>query len=84
MYQRAPEGHENRTYKFLYDSAKLSYKTNRDRPQTAEYDFVPGPSRGRTRESKKGDPHKDAADKYESKVEKREKPTKLSKKDTCR
>ena len=43
MYQRAPEGHENRTYEFLLDSAKLSvnterYKTNRDRRQTTEYD----------------------------------------------
>ena len=86
MYQRAPEGHENRTYKFLYDSAKLivhaeSYKTNRDRRQTAEYDFVLDPSRGRTRQSKKGDHHKDAADKCEGKVEKREKSAKLSKKD---
>ena len=39
MYQRAPEGHEHRTYKFLYDSAKFvvnteRYKTNRDRRQT--------------------------------------------------
>ena len=55
MYQRAPEGHENRTYKFLYGSAKLMvntehYKTNRDRRQTTEYDFVPDPSRGRTTE----------------------------------
>ena len=49
MYQQVPEGHENRTYKFLYDSAKLAvnperYKTNRDRRQTTEYDFVLGPS----------------------------------------
>ena len=39
MYQRAPEGHENRMYKLLYDSAKLivnteRYKTNRGRRQT--------------------------------------------------
>ena len=86
MYQRAPEGHENRTYKFLYDSTKLMvnterYKTNRDRRQTTEYDFVPDPPRGRTRESKKGDPHKDAADKYERKVKKREKSAKLPNKD---
>ena len=50
MYQWAPEGHGNRTYKFLFDSAKLivnteRYKTNRDRRQTTEYDFVPDPSR---------------------------------------
>ena len=38
--------------------------TNRDRRQTAEYDFVPDPSRGRNREHKRGDPHEDAADKY--------------------
>ena len=49
MYQRAPEGHEHRTYKFLYNSAKLivnteRYKTNRDRRQTTECDFVPDPS----------------------------------------
>ena len=84
MYQRAPEGHGNRTCKSLYGSAKLvvnteCYKTNRDGRQTAEYDFVPDPSRGRTRESKKGDPHKDAADKYESKVKKCKKSAKLSK-----
>ena len=58
MYQRAPEGHQNRTHKFLYDSAKLivnteHHKTNRDRRQTTEYDFVPDPSRGRTRENKR-------------------------------
>ena len=29
VYQRAPEGHENRTYKFLYDSAKLIVNTER-------------------------------------------------------
>ena len=29
MYQRAPEGHEHRTYKFLYDSAKLIVNTER-------------------------------------------------------
>ena len=79
MYQRAPEGHENRTYKFLYDSAKLvvntdRYKTNRDRRQTTEYDFVPDPK-------KKTDPHKGAAEKYERKVKKREKDAKLPKKD---
>ena len=39
MCQRAAECHEHRTYKFLYDSAKLivnteRYKTNRDRRQT--------------------------------------------------
>ena len=34
----------------------------------------------RTRESKKGDPHKDAADKYERQIKKREKSAKLSKK----
>ena len=50
MYRRAPEGHENRTYKFLFDSAKLivnteRYKTNRGRRQTTEYDFVPDPKR---------------------------------------
>ena len=50
MYQRAPEGHEHRRYKFLYDSAKLivnteSYKTNWDRRQTTEYDFVPDRNR---------------------------------------
>ena len=49
MYQRAPEGHEHRTYKFLYDSAKLILntercKTNRDRRQTTEYDLVPDPN----------------------------------------
>ena len=54
MYQRAPEGHENGTFKFLYDSAKLivnteRYKTNRDRRQTTECDFVPDPFCGRTR-----------------------------------
>ena len=86
MYQRAPEGRENRTYKFLYDSAKLianaeRYKTNRDRRQTTEHDFVPDPSRGRTRENKRGDPHKDAADKCDRKVKKREKAAKLPTKD---
>ena len=50
MYQRAPEGHKNRTYKFVYDSAKLivnteRYMTNRDRRQTTEFDFVLDPSR---------------------------------------
>ena len=63
MYQRAPEGHdghENRIYKFSYDSTRLianteRYKTNRDRCQTTEYDSVPGPKR-------KNDPHKGAAD----------------------
>ena len=61
MYQQAPEGHEIRTYKFLYDSAKLivnteRYKTNRDRRQTTEYDFVPDPSRknGRTSQRCRG------------------------------
>ena len=29
MYQRAPECHENRTYKFLSDSAKLIVNTER-------------------------------------------------------
>ena len=86
MYQRAPEGHENKTYKLLYDSAKLivnaeRYKTNRDRRQTTENDFVPGFSRGRTRENKRGAPHKDGAEKYERKVKKREKAAKLPKKD---
>ena len=65
MYQRAPEGHENRTYKFLCDSAKLIVntercKTNRDRRQTTESDFVPDPSW----KNKRGDPHKDAAERY--------------------
>ena len=86
MYQRAPEGRENRTYKFLYVSAKWvvnteRYKTNRDRRQTTEYDFVPGPFRGRNRENKRGAPHKDAVDKYERKIKKREKAAKLPKKD---
>ena len=50
MYQRAPEGHEHRTYKLQYDSVKLNanterYKTNQDRRQTTEYDFVPDPKR---------------------------------------
>ena len=55
MYQRAPEGHEHRTYKSLFDSAITEryktnvntecYKTNRDRRQTTEYDSVPGPER---------------------------------------
>ena len=83
MYQRALEGHDNRTYKFLYDSAKFianteRYKTNRDRRQTTEYDFVPDPSW----KNKRGDPHKDAAERYERKVKKREKAAKLPKKDT--
>lgn len=70
----------------MLDSAKLAvnaerYKTNRDRRQTTESDFVPDPSLGRTRETKKGDPHKDAADKCERKVKKREKAAKLPKKD---
>ena len=78
MYQRAPEGHENRTYKFLYDSAKLIVntdrcKTNRDRRQTTEYDFVPEPSRGRTSERKKIDTHKNAADKHDKKIKQPEK-----------
>ena len=82
MCQRAPEGHGNRTYKFQYDSAKLivnteRYKTNRDRRQTAEYDFVLDPSR----KNKRGDPHKDAAERYDRKVKKREKAAKLPKKD---
>ena len=86
MCQRAPEGHENRTYRLLYDSAKLivnteRYKTNRDRRQTTEYDLVPDPSRGRIRECKKGDLHKEDADKCERKAKKREKSAKLSKKD---
>ena len=81
MYQRAPEGHEHRTYKFLYNSAKLivnteRYKTNRDRRQTTEYDFVPDPSW-----KNKGDPHKDAVERYERKAKKREKAAKLPKKD---
>ena len=79
MYQQAPEGHENRTYKFLYDSAKLvvntdRYKTNRDRRQTTEYDFAPEPKR-------KTDPHKGAAEKYKRKVKKREKDAKHPRKD---
>ena len=81
MYQRASEGHENRTYKFLYDSAKLivnteRYKTNRDRRQTTEYGFVPDPPW-----KNKGDPHKDAVERYERKAKKREKAAKLPKKD---
>ena len=44
-------------------------------------DFVPDPSRGRTTERKKGDPDKDAADKYERKIKKREESAELSKKD---
>ena len=79
MYQRAPEGHEHRTYKFLYDSAKVianteCYKTNRDRRQTTEYDFVPDSKR-------KNDPTKGAAEKYERKIKKREKDAKTHKKD---
>ena len=48
---------------------------------TTEYDFVPDPSRGRARANKKGDPHDDAAEKYERKAKKREKAAKLPKKD---
>ena len=78
MYQRAPEGHENRTYKFLYDSAKLTvntehYKTNRDRRQTTEYDFVPDPE-------KKHDPRKGAGEKHARTGKKRERGAKLHKK----
>ena len=79
MYQGAPEGHEHRTYNFLYDSAKLivnieRYKTNQDRRQTTEYDFVPDPKQ-------KNEPTKNAGEKYERKVKKREKDAKMSKKD---
>ena len=79
MYQRAPEGHESRTYKFLFDSAKLivnteRYKTNLDRRQTTEYDFVPDPKR--KRDSLKG-----AGEKHEINIKKREKDAKLPKKD---
>ena len=81
MYQRAPEGHANRMYQFLHDSAKLiinteRYKTNRDRRQTTEYDFVPDPSW----KNKRGDPHKDAAERYERKVKQREKAARHPKK----
>ena len=78
MYQWAPEGHEHRTYKFLYDSAKLivntdRYKTNRDRRQTTECDFV-------LDQTRKSDPHKGTVEKYERKVKKAEKDAKLPKK----
>ena len=79
MYQRAPEGREHRTDKFLYDSAKLivnteRYKTNRDRRQTTEYDFVTDPKR-------KKDSIKGAGEKHERKIKKREKDAKPPKKD---
>ena len=78
MYQRAPEGHEHRTYKCLNESAKVivnteRYKTNRDRRQTTEYDFVPGPKR-------KNDSIKGAGEKHERKIKKREKDAKPPKK----
>ena len=79
VYQRAPDGHEHRTYKFLYDSAKFivnteRYKTNRDRRQTTEYDFAPEPKR-------KSDSIKGAGEKYERNIKRREKDVKPPKKD---
>ena len=78
MYQRAPEGHEHRTYKFLYGSAKSVVntercKTNRGRRQTTEYDSVPGQKRKMI--------IKNAREKYETKTNKREKDAKTPKKD---
>ena len=79
MYQRALEGHEHRTYIFLYDSAKVignteRYKTNRDSRQTTEYDLAPDPKL-------KNDSIKGAGEKYERKIKKREKDAKPPKKD---
>ena len=42
MYQRAPEGHGNRTYKFLYGSAKLNcqHRTLQDEPRSPSDDRI--------------------------------------------